>query len=167
MQFKEVGKPKMLMSMYSINEVGVVKEGLETYIRIFYKLIFLAPIGILFSLPIIKQTATFIYNKIAVNRYSICHEGSCLIGEKVVITEFKTSSFFSAKVKHAFFLSFVVLISFVQLFQFLRNDYIFHRYFKNDITNYLVKNKTCTRFCLHHKTPWYRCSCGLSLHNDF
>lgn len=148
-QLKEVGKSKMLKSMYSINHIGVVKEGLETYIRIFYKLIFLAPIGILFSLPIIKQTATFVYNKIAVNRYSICHEGSCLLGEKVVITEFKTSSFFSAKVKHAFFVSFVVFISFIQLFQFLRNDYMFHVYFKNDITNYLVKNKTCSRFSIY------------------
>lgn len=76
---KEMGRTNLLKSMFSLSTKNKAKDGIHSYRRIFLRIWFTIPLGIILFIPGISHFGQFLYKKVAVNRYKVCNEDSCEI----------------------------------------------------------------------------------------
>jgi predicted DCC family thiol-disulfide oxidoreductase YuxK len=66
--FNDINKESLLTDLYALDNKNILFSGLDTYIKILYKMRYPFFLGLILSLPGIYHIATFIYRKIADNR---------------------------------------------------------------------------------------------------
>ena len=80
-QLKNISQEYLLKSIYSLDsKTNTVKEGVDTYIRIFNLLFFIKPLSWILRLPGVYHLVKIIYKNIAKNRPTECLDGVCSLG---------------------------------------------------------------------------------------
>lgn len=126
--FTKTDRTSLLKSMFSLSVKNKAKDGIYSYRRIFLRIWFTIPLGLLLYLPGISHLGQFIYKKVADNRYKVCNEDSCEIEltstaipiknenetpELSIVRNFKVGAIFAVSI-------FLILI---QVFFTIKDDY--------------------------------------------
>jgi predicted DCC family thiol-disulfide oxidoreductase YuxK len=79
-KLSDIKKEELLKNVYSISNKGKIHNGIYTYINVFFKMIYTAPLSLLMIIPGIFHLSRWIYRSIAHHRkLELCNDNNCLV----------------------------------------------------------------------------------------